>query len=74
MSIKYNLVARCLCSLYLERVLLYVRGRETLISQPERILGSGQFVERIIQKVDLAQKYRCADLERKEKAIDTIKT
>ncbi len=40
----------------------------------ERILGSGQFVERIIREVDLSQKYRYSDLERKEKAIDTIKT
>ena len=38
----------------------------------ERILGSGKFVEHIIQETDLANKYRYSDLDRKQKAIEII--
>jgi REP element-mobilizing transposase RayT len=38
----------------------------------ERILGSGHFVEHIIQQASLAQKYRYSSHERKQKAEDII--
>ena len=38
----------------------------------ERILGSGQFVEQIIQESDLADKYRYSDIGRKRKAVEIV--
>ncbi|MBW2063861.1 MAG: transposase [Deltaproteobacteria bacterium] len=38
----------------------------------DRILGSGEFVERVTQEVDLSKKYRFTPKERQEKAMATI--